>query len=228
VLDGTSPYCAWPGITAVFSLITRPSWKGGAMSTGLRLIAIALLAPTAVRAQKIDVANHSITCNTVIATVSNSPPLVIGGTATSEKMTVKGSLAGCTVTGQPAITILSGKLRGRVASTSNECIVLAAPLTGSITMKWKADKATPILQTSSTIGITDVTFGGFAAPWGSSYGQFSLGTSSVTGAFTGGDGGAASSNVSLTSQDLVEIVAECASAKGLKTLNIGSGQVKLQ
>jgi hypothetical protein len=46
--------------------------------------------------------------------------------------------------------------------------------------------------------------------------------------FTGGDGGAASSNVSLTSQDLVEIVSECASATGLKTLNVGSGQRKLQ
>jgi len=157
------------------------------------------------------VANHSITCNTVIATVSNSPPLVIGGTATSVKMTVKGSVAGCMVTGQPAVTILSGKLQGTVGSTSNECITLAQPLTGSITIKWKADKATPILQTSSTFAITDVTFGGFAAPWGVSYGEFSLGTSGVTGAFTGGDAGATSSNVSLASQDLVEIVSECAS-----------------
>src|SRR5262249_26095803 len=116
----------------------------------------------------------------------------------------------------------------RVASTSNECIVLSAPLTGSITIRWKADKATPILQTSSTASITDVTFGGFAAPWGVSYGQFSLGISSVTGAFTGGDGGATASNVALTSQDLVEIVSECASPTGLKTLNVGSGQLKYQ
>src|SRR5262249_54197966 len=127
-----------------------------------------------------------------------------------------------------AVTILSGKLRGRVASTSNECITLAEPLTGSIAIRWKADKATPILQTSSTLAITDVTFDGFAAPWGVSYGRFSLGTSSVTGAFTGGDGGASSSNVSLTSQDLVEIVSECASPTGSKTLNVGSGQLKLQ
>jgi hypothetical protein len=61
-----------------------------------------------------------------------------------------------------------------------------------------------------------------------SYGQFSLGTSSVTGAFTGGDDGATSSNVSLTSQDIVEIVSECASPTGLKKLNVGSGQLKLQ
>jgi hypothetical protein len=146
----------------------------------------------------------------------------------SSSSIVRGSVAGCTVTGPPAVSILSGKLRGRVASTSNECITLAAPLTGTITIRWKADKATPILQTSSTLGITDVTFGGFAAPWGVSYGQFSLGTSSVTGAFTGGDDGATSSNASLTSQDIVEIVSECASPTGLKKLNLGSGQLKLQ
>jgi hypothetical protein len=50
----------------------------------------------------------------------------------------------------------------------------------------------------------------------------------VTGAFTGGDDGATSSNASLTSQDIVEIVSECASPTGLKKLNLGSGQLKLQ
>jgi hypothetical protein len=97
-----------------------------------------------------------------------------------------------------------------------------------ITIKWKADKATPILQTSSTISVTDVTFGGFNAPWGVTYGQFSLGTSGVTGAFTGGDNGATSSNVSLTGQDIAEILAECGSPTGLKKLNVGLAQLRLQ
>ena len=143
-------------------------------------------------------------------------------------MRVKGSVAGCTVTGPHAVSIRSGKLSGKVTAASNECITLFQPLTGTITMKWKADKTTPILQTSSTLSITNVSFTGFLAPWGAAYGQFSLGTSGVTGAFTGGDNGATSSNVSLTSQDIGEILAECGSPAGLKTLNIGLAHVTLQ
>jgi hypothetical protein len=79
-----------------------------------------------------------------------------------------------------------------------------------------------------TLTITDVTFGGFSAPWGGLYGRFSLGTSGVTGAFTGGDNGATSSNISATSQDIGEIVAECQSPTGLKKINTGLGQIKLQ
>jgi hypothetical protein len=143
-----------------------------------------------------------------------NPPLATGGTATKAVTTVKGSVAGCTVTG--------------LHSVSNECVSLFHPLTGTLTIKWKADKTTPILQTSSTLNITNVSFSTFSAPWGTSYGQFSLGTSSVTGAFTGGDNGATSSNVSLTSQDIGEILAECGSPTGLKTLNTGLSQLKLQ
>jgi hypothetical protein len=199
------------------------------MRVAARMTFVVLLAPIAGwGAQKIDVSNDSITCNTAISVVSISPPLVIGGTATSTTMRVKGSVAGCMVTGPHVVSILSGKLSGKVEATSNECVTLSQPLTGTITIKWKADKATPILQTSSTISVTDVTFGGFNAPWGVTYGQFSLGTSGVTGAFTGGDNGATSSNVSLTGQDIAEILAECGSPTGLKKLNVGLAQLRLQ
>jgi hypothetical protein len=192
------------------------------------IVSLVLLVPIAGWAQKIDVSNDSITCNTMVGTASIQPPLLTGGTATKAVMAVTGSVAGCTVTGLHSVSILSGKLSGKVTATSNECVSLFHPLTGTITINWTADKTTPILQTSSTMNITNVSFGTFSAPWGTSYGQFSLGTSGVTGAFTGGDNGATSSNVALTSQDIGEILAECGSPTGIKTLNTGLGQITLQ
>jgi hypothetical protein len=192
------------------------------------LTLLAALTPIPGQAQPIDVSNDSISCNTSFGTASISPALVIGGTATSTTMRVKATLAGCTVTGPNPAAILFGKVSGRLTGISNECITLEAPLAGALTIRWKADKTTPILQKSSTVMITNVTFGGFGAPWNAIYGQFSLGTGGVTGAFTGGDGGSMSSNVSLTSQDIGEILAGCGSPKGLDELNTGLGQFTLQ
>ena len=199
------------------------------MKTVAGMTALVLLAPIAGWAQsKIDVSNHSITCNTLIGTASSKPSLVVGGTAQSRKMIVRGTLAGCTVTGPTPVTILSGKTTGKVTAMSNECVTLHEPLAGTMTIKWKADPSTPILQRSSTIEVTDVTFGGFAAPWGASYGLFSLGMGGVTGAFTGGDDGAQSSNAQLTSQDIAEILSECGSPDGLKTVRTGLGTLTLK
>src|SRR4029453_6400900 len=186
-----------------------------------------LLVPIVAWAQKIDVSNDSITCNTGVSSVSITPALVIGGMAPAAVMRVKGVIAGCTVTGLSPVSIVSGKLSGKVEAPSNECISLSQPLTGTITIRWKPDKMTPIVPTSSTFDVTDVTFGGFSAPWGVSYGQFSLGMGPVTGAFTGGDGGATSSNVPITGEDILEIVRQCGSRKGLETLHVGLGQLRL-
>ena len=196
----------------------------------MRVAALAILvslAPTIGWAEKIDVSNHSITCHTVFGTASSKPPLLIGGTAPTT-MKVRASVAGCAVTGPGSVSILSGKMSGNITATSNECISLHHPLAGTLTIKWKASEATPIVPNSSTMEIKDVTFSAYQAPWGTSYGQFSLGVSSVTGAFTGGDNGATSSNVALTSQDIFEILSQCSSPAGLKTLNVGLGTITLQ
>ena len=105
---------------------------------------------------------------------------------------------------------------------------MVAPLSGAITIKWKADKTTPIAPASTTMTITDVRFTGFTTPWGALQGQFSLDTGGLTGAFTGGDGGATSSNASVTSQDIGEILAACGSPGGLGRIDTGMGQIKLQ
>src|SRR5262249_2601538 len=196
----------------------------------MRVAALAILvslAPIIGWAEKIDVSNHSITCNSMVGTASSKPPLLTGGTAPTT-MKVRTFLAGCAGTGPGAVSILSGEISGNVTATSNECISLHHPLARPLTIKWKASKATPIVPNSSTMEIKDVTFSGYQAPWGASYGLFSLGVSSVTGAFTGGDNGATSSNVAVTSQDLGEIVSQCGSPAGLKTLNIGLSAFTLQ
>jgi hypothetical protein len=185
------------------------------------------LAPISAWAQKIDVSNHSIVCNTVVGTTSSKPPLVVGGTAPTT-MKVKAFVAGCSATGPGSVSIRSGKISGTVTARSNECVTLYQPLTGTLVIKWKPDDATPIVQESSMLEIVDVTFSGYGAPWGVSYGQFSLGVGGVTGAFTGGDNGATSSNVSLTSQDIVEILSQCSSPPGLKTISVGLGTLTLR
>ena len=198
------------------------------MTTAARIAFLALLAPMTGWAQKIDVSNHSITCNTLVGTATSHPPLVIGGTASPRTTTARASIAGCTVTGPSPVTIVSGKVTGKVTAATNECVTLSEPLDGTLTIKWKADPSTPILHRSTTMQITDVTFGGFVAPWGTSYGEFSLGVAGVTGAFTGGDNGAQSTNVTITNQDIGQILTECGSPHGLKTLYLGLGTMTLK
>lgn len=120
--------------------------------------------------------------------------------------------------------------KGTLAGGVNDCTSLLGPsaLAGTITIKWKAN-ITPN-TTTVTLGAGSSVGGLFASPWGGTYGQFTLGTPegaalSATGAFTGGDGGAASHSVLVTTQDISSILGSCG-AKGLKTINIGVGQLK--
>ena len=65
------------------------------------------------------------------------------------------------------------------------------------------------------------------------YGQFQLGSPpgaplSVSGSFTGGNGGATSTANIITTQDFGAITTLCASSTGVKALNIGLGTISLQ
>src|SRR5262245_59498423 len=75
---------------------------------------------------KNDVSNASITCNTVISTTTIKPPLVFGGTASATSVKLKGTLAGCTVTGgSPSTPIgVTGKFKATLAGFSNDCLSL--------------------------------------------------------------------------------------------------------
>lgn len=183
---------------------------------------------------KVDVANDSITCNTVIATAKFKPPLVFGGGATATAIALKGTVQGCTVSGANPATVLSGKFSGTLVGATNDCsFVLSSstPQVGTLTFTWKADKTTPLLQTKSTVSVTTVsgtttTLGG--AVGGATFFQLVLGTSGVSGAFTGGDGGASSSNVFISSEDLFgSATQQCNSSNGMKIIHLGLGTITL-
>lgn len=199
----------------------------------IAVVSLALAPITTWAATPVDVGNASITCATVIATAKLKPASTIGGPVGPTSTKVKGTVAGCTVTGATA-TVVSGKFSGTLAGNSSDCLTLAGtqPTTGTLTFKWKADPTTPLLQKSSVVSVVSTT-GGTITPGGAfgstQYAQFSLNSSGVTGAFTGGDGGATSTNTAVSSQDIIEItVKQCGGPKGLKLINIGLGKITLQ
>jgi hypothetical protein len=200
---------------------------GITLSLGLVL---ALGSAATAAAPPVDASPDTVICNTVIGTVAIKPALVNGGTATSTLITVKGTLNGCSVTGPNPVTVLSGSFSGKLTGTTNNCTSLlgSATVAGSLTVKWKTVEklldaksvVTPGTQTGGVFGPTS---------WGAGYGQFNLGApgTSVTGSFQGGNGGATSTAILVTGEDLGATLAGCAGA-GMKTFHIGIGQLKLQ
>ena len=82
----------------------------------------------------------------------------------------------------------------------------------------------------------DVSTGVYGAASGGGYGYFGLGPNpratgtpgiavAVSGAFTGGDGGAGSTADIILQQDLAVLIGQCST--GLKGLNIALGQLQL-
>jgi len=146
----------------------------------------------------------------------------------------KATVDGCTDTTNGAVKILKSSFTAKLATGTNDCVSLITtiPMSGTLVFKWKADKTTPIAQTSSTMTVTSIA-GTIFTPGGSfgsaSYFQFSLGTSGVSGAFTGGNGGTTSTNTFVTSQDLsTALVGEACSGAGVKAVNLGLGTLTLQ
>lgn len=185
---------------------------------------------------KVDVSSHAITCSTVTGTAKLSPALDDVGLSTLV-IKLKGKLTGCVDTTDGAVLIDSGTFTGVITGPTNYCPDLIttfqppAPVSGSILYKWKANRATPILQTQST-QLVDTRTGDLFSPGGpfgpATYVQLAFGTVSVSGAFAGGDGGVTSSTVFLTSQDWAGIQSLCATEAGVKTFNLGLGVVTLQ
>ncbi len=194
-----------------------------------------------------DNSNSTVTCNTINkGTIKLKPPLtnVDQGPAVIQ---VKGKLAGCSTDAVDSnsdpvtLTDLKSSFKGTINAPTSDCAGLLGPSTasGSVTIKWKADNGVKLDEKSSTVTIPSggVTTGLYASPFGAAYGAFSLGTSSfasgspgtalsVTGGFTGGDGGASSVANTVTNEDVAFILGQCG-AKGVKALTIGIGQISL-
>ncbi len=201
------------------------------------VVALGLLRVSHAATPPADVSNDAIRCATVIATASISPPLTFGGTASSVRIRIKGTLAGCVDLTNPRVTIDSGSFHGTLVGTTNDCFALTArqPLTGSLTYRWKANAETPIVPTSSVQSVEFLSGASFApapvlpALSGASYLALTLGSGRVTGAFTGGDAGAASRSVVVTSESATVFTSQCGVlGAGVRTLHFGIGSITLQ
>jgi len=196
-----------------------------------------------------NVSNHSITCNTVSGTATFQPPLNATGTVGME-IQIKGNLADCIDNTDAGVLVDSGTFSGTLHDPTSFCVDLIttfqAPVveTGSLTYRWKANRTTPITPTHSTqvvnnrtsdlydpaAGVEPLTSGG---TFGSGkYVTLSLGTASVSGAFTGGDSGASSSNIIVSRETFHLIHTLCdvgvPPRTGFKTLNFSIGSITLQ
>jgi hypothetical protein len=160
---------------------------------------------------------------------------IVGGLATSVTIRIKGKLNGCVDLTNPGVRIDSGSFRGTLVGTTNDCLALTTtqPAVGSLIYRWNANRDTPILQRSSAQAVSALSGSAFVpttvnpAFSGNSYLAFTLGTGLVTGAFTGGDAGATSTNVLVTSESNRFIAVNC-TPPGIKTLHIGIGSMILR
>jgi hypothetical protein len=205
-------------------------WIAGVLLSGVCLVATAAAAGT-----PIDVGGAVIDCSTVSGTLSFSPSLVMGGTATTSTLLVRGTLDGCVMAGPGAVaTIGPSKFVGRLTGGTNDCTVLGDPIpfAGDLVIRWKADPATPLLQTTSTVAVTTLGVTAFhPASIDNGFGtalfpDFALGVGGVTGAFTGGDGGAGARIRFVTTQAAPTFLGRCNGA-GVRSLSIGIGRVSL-
>jgi hypothetical protein len=138
--------------------------------------------------------------------------VVKGGAATPAAVKIKGSLASCSVSGVGGMfppLVSSGTFSRTLAAASNDCAAVLGlePLTGTLTFKWKADPTTPLAE------VEHVDHDGDRRQ-----------------RFTGGLGGVLGSPLSdnvITSEDIDAFFNGCASSKGVRTLHIGIGTLRL-
>ncbi|TMA73352.1 MAG: hypothetical protein E6J72_19740 [Deltaproteobacteria bacterium] len=212
--------------------------RRSAVSSGFLVLLMTVPFGVWAKTMATDVSNGSISCNTVNAVATFKPALVNFGTVTSTQLKMKGSVAGCNVTGVGGLVepiVRSGKFSGTLAGTSNDCQTFLGsgatdtggePLTGTLTFNWKADPSTPIVPKASTVTITAIVGTGlFTAPWGARYLGLSLGSNGGTGAFQAGGG--SFSNNEITSEDSNAVLGGCVPSRGLTTLHVGLGTLEL-
>ena len=184
----------------------------------------------------IDVSGDHVVCNTVTGGMKFSAPLVNGGTATSNAISVKGKLDGCTDTDNPAVHLAGATFGGTLTGTTNDCNALSnlnAFPANTITVKWRTASGAPKLTSpTSSVTVNELSGLEYVADW-ASYVELQTGTLfetaalGVTGAFSGADAGAASSLDIVTSLDDVHASEFGCNGSGVKTLNFAIGQLLL-
>jgi hypothetical protein len=205
----------------------RESWLAVVIaSVGL------LVGPASAPAVTVDAGQDTVVCNTISGRTSFKPALLVGGTATSEEVLVKGSLDGCVATGPTPVTIQPGsKFVGTFTSSTNDCVALITSQTptGSLTIKWKSSPG--LTETKSVVtpaAIQGVVYS--SDPWGADYPALLIGGpgTTVTGSFAGTDGGDSSLLTIVASESFDAMVNACLTPTGLKLMHIGLGNLTLQ
>lgn len=203
-----------------------------ALRAGAACFAALCIATTANAAGTIDASNSTITCSTFTKAVFKPKPNLVVGGALPATISIKGKLSGC-ATNAPGVTSISGSLSGTLTLPNNDCSSLNGPVagTGTLTLKWKASPG--LVDSVSTVTVNlNSAVGGLFNLGPANFGQIQLGNPpgaalAVSGAFTGGDGGATSTASLIFSQDVNEFTLLCSSG-GIKALNIGVGTITLQ
>jgi hypothetical protein len=200
-----------------------------------------LAAPAGAATAPINVAADHLTCNSTIGSFKFNPPLVGGGSTTTQ-ITVKATLAGCSDPDNANVQVLSGAAAtpktGPLAGTNNDCLTLLGLNTapGSIITKWKTLTGQPkITPAATTLSVTNIQGGVFGpvGGWSGSYGEFQVGTTfgtatpsiPVGSAFRGGDGGHNSTIDVTTGADVGYLGVQCINGIPIKTAVLGIGSV---
>jgi hypothetical protein len=210
---------------------------------------VGALAAPAGAATVLDSSNATISCDSIVGSITFVPPLTSGGTDAG-LVKVKSTLSGCTTS--LATTVLSGSAAGSLNTATNDCsglLGLSTATSGPLITKWKTASGSPkIAPAASTLNITQ-TYGatftstpgpgdpsGNADAWGSEYGLFQIGhdalhgnttAPSVSGAFTGGNSGHTTHLDATTGQSTSSAALTCLLG-GIKALNFGIGGVTIQ
>lgn len=194
----------------------------------------------------VDVSAHRLTCNSVSGRATPDPPLSNALAAgTRVRFALRATLDGCVDTSDPSVVLGPARLDGtlsRVAGGTG-CLDLlgARDYTGTLIATFTPAPGTPDITPRRT-SITPHQLTGrtltmpFAVANPPTYGLLQFGADpghgatapapTVTGAFTGGDGGARSTLDVTTSRDVLTFAAACA-GEGITTIDFGNGTLTL-
>ena len=210
-------------------------------SVAAALVGVLAFGTVSHAAPAIDNSNASVSCTSIAKGVIKARPALTATGGTSTVLLLSGKLGGCS--SPEGITFQEGRstFRAILNVTDNACagFVGESPTTGSITIRWKTDESltnpisTVTLPSGAVVGGTGTVAGGLRVTFDLGTGAPSNGAAmgatpmSVTGGFTGGDGGASSGVTVVTQLSVDSILALCDSRKGTKEVGIGAGAVSL-
>jgi len=199
---------------------------------------VSFVAPAVAAATTYDTSAASITCNTLIGTVTPKPLLTLAAQPTV--LTIKATLGGCTVSGatpaDPPLQVLSGKLTARLTVTGDaSCATLVAgfQVAENFVFTWKAatGQRLDFSSTTFTPDAAGLVAGVFPLGTGT-YGVFTAaGTLASGSAFAGGTPGL----LLVSAEDVYNMLGQCCTdpmscspvGKGIKRLHFGIGQIQM-